>query len=88
MKAIVCTKNGPPDVLQLLEVEKPTPKDNDVLVKIHATTVTAADCELRSLKMPIALRLAIQVYLGLKKPTQNLFVIFLINDFSVRISAA
>ncbi len=69
MKAIVWTKYGPPDVLQLKEVEKPTPKDNEVLIRIYATTVTAGDCEARSLKFPILLlSLSMRIYVGLRKP--------------------
>jgi NADPH:quinone reductase-like Zn-dependent oxidoreductase len=65
MKAIAWTKFGPPDVLQLKEVAKPAPKDKEVLIRIYATTVTAADSELRSLKAPIALRLPIRIFVGL-----------------------
>jgi len=68
MKAIVWTKYGSPDVLQLKEVEKPTPKDNEVLIRIVATTVTAGDCELRSLKLPIYFRLPLRIYVGFSKP--------------------
>ena len=49
MKAIVCTKSGPPDVLELREVEKPTPKDNEVLIRVYAATVTSGDVILRKL---------------------------------------
>jgi NADPH:quinone reductase-like Zn-dependent oxidoreductase len=71
MKAIVWTKYGPPDVLELREVEKPTPKDNELLIRIHATTVTAGDCELRSLKFPIYLSLPMRLWRGFLKPREN-----------------
>jgi 2-desacetyl-2-hydroxyethyl bacteriochlorophyllide A dehydrogenase len=70
MKAIIWTKYGPPDVLQLKEVERPAPSDNEVLIKIHAATVTAGDCELRNLKLPILFRLPMRIYVGFRKPTR------------------
>ena len=68
MKAIVWTKYGPPDVLQLKEVEKPTPNDNEVLIRVRATTVTAGDSEMRGLKFPFLFRLPLRIYNGLGKP--------------------
>ncbi|RXL53300.1 NAD(P)-dependent alcohol dehydrogenase, partial [Citrobacter sp. AAK_AS5] len=53
MKAVVCTKYGPPEVLQLKEVEKPVPRNMEVCIKIFATAVTASDCIVRGFKLPI-----------------------------------
>jgi NADPH:quinone reductase-like Zn-dependent oxidoreductase len=68
MKAIVWTEYGPPDGLKLQEVEKPVPKDDEILVKIHATTVTAGDCEMRRLQLPLMLSLPMRLYAGLRRP--------------------
>jgi NADPH:quinone reductase-like Zn-dependent oxidoreductase len=70
MKAIVWTKYGPSDGLELREVEKPTPKDDEVLIRIYATTVSAGDCETRSLKFPFLLGLGMRMYVGLRRPTR------------------
>jgi len=71
MRAIIWTKYGPPDVLQLKELEKPVPKDDEVLVKVCATTVLIGDCELRSLRIPLWARLPVRILLGLKRPKRR-----------------
>jgi len=68
MKAIVWTKYGSPDGLQLEEVQKPAPKADEVLIKVHATTVTAGDSEIRRLKLPLMLSFPTRLYVGLMKP--------------------
>ncbi|MCY8940143.1 NAD(P)-dependent alcohol dehydrogenase [Peribacillus frigoritolerans] len=68
MKAMVCTKYGSPDVLELKEVVKPTPKDNEILVKVHAATVASGDVRVRSFNSPFLLWLPMRMFLGLRKP--------------------
>ena len=63
------TKYGPPEVLQLQELDKPIPKDNEVLIKIHAATVFAGDCELRGFTLPsLLIRILLRIVTGLIRP--------------------
>lgn len=69
MKAITYERFGPPEVLQLIEISKPTPKDNEVLIKVHATTVNAADCNGRGYSfIPPGLGFIARLMLGFRKP--------------------
>lgn len=70
MKAMVYTQYGPPEVLRLQEVEKPTPQKREVLVKVHATTVTIGDTIMRSLNMPISgwQKIMARFFLGWRRP--------------------
>ena len=70
MKAVIWTKYGSPDVLQLQEVPKPIPQDNELLIRVEASTVTAGDCEVRSLKLPLWIRLPMRIFMGFSKPTR------------------
>lgn len=67
MKAIVLTKFGPPERLQLRDVPKPVPNDHEVLIRIHATTVSAGDCDLRGMKLPLLYRVIFRIYLRLAR---------------------
>lgn len=72
MKAIVYTKYGAPDVLQIKEIEKPEPGDNEVLIKVHAAEATKADCELRSFNFAVKwFWLPLRVAMGVLKPKKQ-----------------
>ncbi len=70
MKAIVWTKYGSPDGLQLREVATPVPGDNEMLIKIYAAAVSRADTEFRDLKLPFPFSIPLRLYIGIRKPTR------------------
>ncbi len=80
MKAIVCTKYGPPEVLQLREVEKPTPKDGEVLIKIYATAVTAGDIFIRGSQVPLRWLIPMRLMLGVTKPRKSVIGLVLAGE--------
>ncbi len=71
MKAIIWTRYGPPDVLELREVETPTPANDEVLVRIIAATVFAGDCEMRAFDFPVSFWLPLRLMFGLIKPRKK-----------------
>src|SRR5687768_9526387 len=68
MKAITCSGYGTPEVLNVVELPKPAPRNNEVLIRIRASTVTMGDCELRGLRLPRWTRIPMRLYLGYSKP--------------------
>ena len=72
MRAVVCERYGPPEVLELRDVAKPVPRDGEILVKINATTVNSADARIRALRVPRGLRLPVRLRLGLSGPRQQI----------------
>jgi len=68
MKAVFCTKYGPPEVLVQKKTEKPIPKDHEVLIKVKASTVSMADYRIRSFDVPKSVKLAVMFAMGFKGP--------------------
>jgi len=83
MKA-VCTQYGPPEVLQLTEVEKPVCRGNEVLIKVHAAAVTSGDCRCRGFTMPehfsVLTRLAMRMALGITRPRKPILGLILAGE--------
>jgi NADPH:quinone reductase-like Zn-dependent oxidoreductase len=74
MKAIIYEKFGPPEVLQIKQIEKPNPKDDEILIKIFATSVHRGDSRMRSLDLPIPLwqKIMARLFLGIRKPRRKI----------------
>lgn len=72
MKAIICTKYGPPDVLKIVEYEKPVPKDDEVLIKIYATSVTNSDIFIRSSNVPLMVLIPMRMMIGITRPRNEI----------------
>ena len=69
MKAVVYEKYGPPEVLQVKDVAKPVPRDNEILIRVRAAEATKADCEMRSFHFPVKwFWLPLRIVLGIRRP--------------------
>lgn len=72
MKAVICNKYGPPEVLQLAEVSKPVPKENEILIEIKASAVTASDIIIRSSNIPMRYKIPMRLMIGIFKPRKSI----------------
>jgi NADPH:quinone reductase-like Zn-dependent oxidoreductase len=72
MKAVTCPAYGPPEVLKIIDVEKPLPRDSEVLIRIYATTVTVADFRIRSFTVPPSFWIPARIMLGLARPKKHI----------------
>src|SRR5690606_11030374 len=68
MKALLCPAYGGPEVLKLVDIEKPVPRPHEILIRVKASTVTFGDCELRNLTLPAWTRVPVRMYFGYNKP--------------------
>ena len=85
MRAIICTKYGPPEVLQMQEVEDPAPKKNEIRIKIHATTATSSDCIVRNFNIPLwrPIGLMMGMAMGFKKPRNPILGMVAVGEVDV-----
>jgi NADPH:quinone reductase-like Zn-dependent oxidoreductase len=72
MKAVVCTKYGPPEVLRIVQYKKPIPRDDEVLISIYATSVTNSDIFIRSSKVALRLLIPFRMMMGVRKPRKEI----------------
>jgi NADPH:quinone reductase-like Zn-dependent oxidoreductase len=80
MRAVICTRYGPPEVLRLAEVERPTPRRNQVRIRIFATDVTVSDCVIRGLRAPRRYRLLLRLLAGWNAPRRQILGMVLAGD--------
>jgi NADPH:quinone reductase-like Zn-dependent oxidoreductase len=80
MRAVICTRYGPPEVLRLAEVERPTPRRNQIRIRIFATAVTVSDCVIRGLKVPRRYRILLRLMAGVKGPRRSILGMVLAGD--------
>jgi len=72
MKAIICTKYGPADTLKIVDYENPVPKEDEVLIKIHASSVTNSDIFIRSAALPLQFQIPMRLMIGLRRPRNEI----------------